>query len=593
MSPPPGPRDFGDYELLEILGSGGMGTVWLARDKALGALWVVKLLKHAFHEDPDVLKRFRDEAEIVHLFQHENIVRLARYGTHDGSDYIVMEYLEGENLTKWLGRYPQGVPLVPALLIMRDICAGLEHAHNRGIIHRDLKPANIILTREGVVKLIDFGIARVGTGGGTRMTQAYLGTWAYMSPEQARGRSRDVSARSDLFSFGAVAYELLRGRRLFSGEVQDMERQILDGAPPDIEADVPALPSEVAALLSRCLERDPSNRPDSARVLRDAIEDALEERRVLRSRVEKLVEFVAGESSVSGEATTPVRRLSRMDPEQMKPLTPPGSPGRPPSARERLQPRDAEEPSEVTRPPSSRSRRTARTGGQRLDSGKLLLASLVVLLVVAAGWLGWQLRPKPQPPKPSPDSNASAQTDTVRPPPPPKPTRRDPHTKPESHPPTPTPVVHRSAIGVRIAVRPYATFYVDNVQSGDPEVATFTWQLDPGRIHTIRAYYKPGQEMEWVVDSTYSGRTWSRDHDFLATRDGSVLVTTRGGISSKIFVDEHETDLYTPEWLRLTPGRHTIAVMSKACPLSPPRAIFVVAGDSSAVELDAGCGSPK
>lgn len=311
MTPEPRPRDFGDYELLELIGSGGMGSVWLARDKSLGALWVVKLLKVALLDDPAIAERFRNEALTITRFRHDNIVRVTRFDSFEGNDFIVMEYLEGRTLSKWIERFPKGLPVEVALLVLRDISAGLEHAHTLEIVHRDLKPANVILTRQGVTKIIDFGIARVGTSGSTRATMAFLGTAPFMSPEQAEGKSASVTSRSDLFSLGALAFELLTGQRLFKGTAyEEVIEQVKNAEIPSIVDVNPLVSRRVSDVFLQCLERQPERRPASAREVRDVIEDELEDQKLLRSGRDILERFATDPVSVQRDlATTRMARL--------------------------------------------------------------------------------------------------------------------------------------------------------------------------------------------------------------------------------------------------------------------------------------------
>jgi eukaryotic-like serine/threonine-protein kinase len=270
----------GAYEIVAPLGAGGMGEVWRAADTRLGRTVALKLLPTAFAADPDRLARFEREARVLASLNHPGIAHL--YGFEavrapDGTDahVLAMELAEGDDLAERLKHGP--VPLDETLAIARQIAAALEDAHEKGIVHRDLKPANVKVTREGDVKVLDFGLAKAWTGdagaatsGGSALSESptlartgteaglILGTAAYMSPEQARGRA--VDKRADVWAFGVVLFELLTGRRLFQGEtVTDVLASVVKD-PVDWSSLPPATPPAVRSLLERCLERDAKQR---------------------------------------------------------------------------------------------------------------------------------------------------------------------------------------------------------------------------------------------------------------------------------------------------------------------------------------------
>ena len=231
MSFLPGTR-LGVYEITALLGAGGMGEVYRARDSKLNREVAIKVLPEAFTHDPDRLARFTREAQLLASLNHPHIAAI--YGIDDtaGTRALVLELVEGETLADRLahGR----IPLAEAVPIAREICEALQAAHEQGIIHRDLKPSNIKLTADDAVKVLDFGLAKLAQTDATAtrpdvtlsptittpalMTSAgiVLGTAAYMSPEQAKGR--DADKRSDVWAFGCVLYEMLTGRRAFDGE---------------------------------------------------------------------------------------------------------------------------------------------------------------------------------------------------------------------------------------------------------------------------------------------------------------------------------------------------------------------------------------
>ncbi len=264
----------GPYEIVSLLGKGGMGEVFLARDPRLGRDVAIKALPEAFAHDPERLARFEREARLLASLKHPNIAAIYGVEEVDGHRYLVLEYVPGATLAE---RFEQGaLPLDETLDVALQIAAGLEAAHESGVVHRDLKPANIKLTSSGEVKILDFGLAKAGgdvTSGSSSgnlsnsPTLAYqgateagviLGTAAYMSPEQARGKS--VDRRTDIWSFGCVLYECLTGKQLHSGEtVSDLIAQVLRGE-PDWSALPAGTPPRLQRLLDRCLRKDARER---------------------------------------------------------------------------------------------------------------------------------------------------------------------------------------------------------------------------------------------------------------------------------------------------------------------------------------------
>src|SRR5499425_2875108 len=215
----------GPYEVLSPLGAGGMGEVYRARDERLKREVAIKVLPASFSADPDRLRRFEQEAQAAGSLNHPNILAIYDIGTHDGSPYVVSELLAGETLRARLAS--EAFTPRKALGHALQIASGLAAAHEKGIVHRDLKPENIFVTRDGRVKILDFGLAKLTESDAAPIPQTelptvgtepgvVLGTLGYMSPEQVRGRPAD--ARSDIFSFGAILYEMLSGQRAFHGD---------------------------------------------------------------------------------------------------------------------------------------------------------------------------------------------------------------------------------------------------------------------------------------------------------------------------------------------------------------------------------------
>ncbi len=278
-------KQIGSYKILSLLGAGGMGEVYRARDMKLEREVAIKVLPAEFTQDPERLARFQPEAKLLASLNHPNIAAIHGLEESDGVQFLVLELVEGKTLAELVSKRPLSVQ--KALDVCRQIAEGLEAAHEKGVIHRDLKPANVKLTPEGKIKILDFGLAKAFEAEPPvtdisqsptlteEMTRAgvILGTAAYMSPEQARGKP--VDKRSDVFAFGCVLYELLTGNRAFVGEtVTDTLAKILEGE-PKWDALPGVLPSTIRFLISRCLQKDPGKRLqhiDGARIL---IEEAL------------------------------------------------------------------------------------------------------------------------------------------------------------------------------------------------------------------------------------------------------------------------------------------------------------------------------
>ncbi len=269
MALSPGTR-LGPFEILAPLGAGGMGEVYRAKDRKLGRQVAVKVLPEELSSNPERLKRFEREARAASSLNHPNTVTIHDIDEQDGIHYIAMELVEGTTLRDRLGEGP--LPAAEMLPIAAQVAAGLARAHAAGIVHRDLKPGNIMVTEDGLVKILDFGLAKVGAGAERpselstvqEVTRegAILGTAPYMSPEQAAGRPLDF--RSDQFSFGSILYEMATGKRAFEkGSSPETLAAIIEAAPTPVGALNDRLPPPVVAIIERCLSRDPRGRYDS------------------------------------------------------------------------------------------------------------------------------------------------------------------------------------------------------------------------------------------------------------------------------------------------------------------------------------------
>ena len=269
----------GPYEVLSPLGAGGMGEVWKARDTRLERIVAIKVLPAHLSKSEEIRQRFEREARTISSLSHPHICALYDVGNQDGTEYLVMEYLEGETLTDRLARGP--LPTEQVLRFGIEIADALDKAHRQGIVHRDLKPGNIMLTKSGV-KLLDFGLAKavqpvssnsslsvLPTQAGLNLTQegTILGTFQYMAPEQLEGKEADV--RSDIFAFGAVLYEMATGQKAFAGKSQaSLIAAILEREPAPISTVQPMAPPALDRVVKTCLAKEPDDRWQTAHDVR-------------------------------------------------------------------------------------------------------------------------------------------------------------------------------------------------------------------------------------------------------------------------------------------------------------------------------------
>ena len=253
----PVPKSIGRYEILELVGKGGMGVLYRAIDPMLERDVALKMMHVDFTTDQLARERFQREAKAVARLQHKNVVTIHELGEVDGAPYIVMEFLTGKDLDAIL-RSRRAMTLVEKIEIAIQLCHGLGYAHEQGIVHRDIKPGNVRVLEDGTVKLLDFGIAKFAMSSMTQ-TGTVMGTPSYMAPEQIAGTP--VDGRADLFSVGVLLYELLIGHKPFMGDSPTaIVYQIMHVDPPPVRARMPDLPEALNAIVSRALQKDPNDR---------------------------------------------------------------------------------------------------------------------------------------------------------------------------------------------------------------------------------------------------------------------------------------------------------------------------------------------
>jgi len=309
----------GRYRLVELLGQGGMATIYRATDSQLGRDVAVKVLHPEYGRDPDFVARFRQEAHAAASLSHPGIVGVYDFGTDEAGPYLVMELVDGEDLAALLRR---NGPLPPrqAARLVAEVARALDAAHDRGIVHRDVKPGNIMLTATGRVKVTDFGIARAWADAGLTLPGTTLGSVHYFSPEQALGEP--ATAASDVYSLGIVLYELLAGRRPWEGDSAASVAMARISAPPPRVSDVrPTVPPALEAIDRTALARNAADRFASAGAMAEALEAFLEEGRIAAARpAAAVVPDIAPPVRAGG----PVRAVSAVPAPDTVPVASPG-----------------------------------------------------------------------------------------------------------------------------------------------------------------------------------------------------------------------------------------------------------------------------
>ena len=266
------PRDFGPYELLEEIGRGGMGVVYKARQKSLDRIVAIKMILATHLASPEHIRRFQVEATAAARLRHANITQIYDVGQHHGQHYFTLEYIEGESLAQRIAR--QRLPLDAIVRLMGVVARAVDHLHAQGVVHRDLKPSNILLDRDEQPYVTDFGLAKVFVPGSEATTTGVIaGTPSYMAPEQASGRSAEVGPATDIYSLGAILYELLTGEPPFRRESPlDTLLDILGREPRYPRQLNPRVPHGLELICLKCLAKSPADRYPSSAALADDLE---------------------------------------------------------------------------------------------------------------------------------------------------------------------------------------------------------------------------------------------------------------------------------------------------------------------------------
>jgi serine/threonine-protein kinase len=308
------PKFLGPYQIGEILGRGGMGAVYTAVHAKSGQRVAVKLISPHVSDERKFRDRFNAEIETLKLLRHRNIVQLIGYGEEKGQLFYSMELVEGESLQKRIRREKR-LDWLGAIDIAIQVCSALKHAHDIGVIHRDLKPANLVLTEHDQVKLVDFGIAKIFGYGEQTAVGSVLGTADYMAPEQVRNEG--ITPRTDLYALGSVMYAMLSGRPPFRGKnVTEVIEALTRDQPIPLDVIIPDLPEAVTELVHDLLQKDPADRPPTARAVMNrlkAMRAGLQRELTVDEQNAKTQVKFSGESSqaVSGPNQTPAKPSAR------------------------------------------------------------------------------------------------------------------------------------------------------------------------------------------------------------------------------------------------------------------------------------------
>ncbi|HYN16072.1 MAG TPA: serine/threonine-protein kinase [Terriglobales bacterium] len=562
-------QTIGRYNIAAELGKGAMGVVYKATDPNIGRTVAIKTTRLDTHglETADLLRRFRNEARSAGTLNHPNIVTIYDAGEQDGVFYIAMEYIEGETLHALLSQH-RSLPVEKVIDIVRQVCAGLDYAHAHGVIHRDIKPANIMLAANGVVKVMDFGIAKAG--GTMTATGQVLGTPNYMSPEQVKGKS--IDGRSDLFSVGVLLYEMLTGEKPFDGQnVTTIIYKIVSENPiPPRELDVTIHPG-LSVVVTKALAKAPDERYQTGAAL-----------------VADLANYKSfGSEAGATQLISPVgdRTLVTPPPAQLKPPVPAPLATAPVAAKAPAPPTPVAAPPRTpvpAKPPAGK----APTKGMNTR----VLAGIVVLLLIA-GIAAWRVHrrhqqvaqeaaatqappaaqePAAQPPTSPPPETATAPATTqpaettpaAEPPLPPQPTPRAAskskaktaaaQAAPAPPPPTSSPGASATGTVHVTSTPPGATVTIDG---GGSFITPFdSPPLQPGAhfFSISKVGYAAAQRKLDVV----AGKATNLDVPLAVS--GAVLEVQSDPPGAAILVDEKPTNKFTPAKLAIPQGEHKV-----------------------------------
>jgi len=575
----------GKYEIVEKIGVGGFGTVYRGRDPFIKRTVAVKT---CLSEDEEIKKRFFREAELSGNLHHRNITTIYDFGVQDGVPYIVQEYLTGEDLDKMIKR-GDVIPLSRKVEILMDVCEGLSYAHAAGIIHRDIKPANIRILNDGAVKIMDFGIAKSFQSESTlTQTGITLGTAAYLAPEQIRGEA--VDPRTDIFSLGVLAYELLTGQKPFRGEhISTVLFKILNEKPDPVSKQVADIPPSVDRAIEKAIEKAPPSRYESVSEFRKDLSAILKQ--------------IPGVSEVTGatsiRAAMPESATIRSFPTVGAGITPPsGALARSPApsdatpsgirrnvSLELMDFRDPNAPEAEPAPPVAAASSTAPIesvgGGGKTSHGAIFGITVAALAVAGAAYWYFAIRgaaPSSSAPAPAPIAappSPKGEGAPAIPPPPPVPApaqtkpaetreaaKEEPKAAARETPAKPAEPAAPRKLPVSFSTTPSATLYVDGAALGDT-VPRKTVKLEEGS-HKLRFELEDGTTFEQAFQ-VGKGESDSYFHQFPI---GSILVTAgpewKG---AKVLVDSKlRGNIPLSRVLMVSPGAHEVAIIGEGLP---------------------------
>ncbi len=556
----------GKYEVLEKIGTGGFGVVFKAYDPFIKRLVAIKTCTA---NDEDIRQRFFQEAEIAGNLQHRNVVTVYDFGVQGEVPYLIQEYLTGEDLDRKIKRR-EPMPHRERLLFLMQIARGLEYAHSRGVIHRDIKPANIRILEDGTAKIMDFGIAKLAQRqSGLTQTGMTLGTAAYLAPEQIRGEP--VDQRTDIFSLGVLAYELLTFERPFSGEViSTVLYQILNSKPRAIAEMWPDSPSDFVAVIERCLQKDPNRRYANCGELIKDLDVVL--RRMRASAARSLADTGPAETVAHTSAIGTTRSGSLPIPSDSTVATTSGS-------TQQVQAADNEFDlsfDRYRRTPRSISTSAAYREKEVSKLSWVAAGAAVIILLGVGGWY-WQGRDVPA---------SSASTGTVAPA---SPLATSPASSPVNAPPTAPPTASPAPANPNGGAAVPAPVIVTPPAPKPPEKATLTvpaaWDpettvtVDDGAAHTLDRNLSlslaPGRHL--LIFELSSADYNARSEVKLEAKPGEKLqqaspigrpgrVTVQSALSSpvgSIQVDRENWGFSPVTNRALSPGSHQVVIRAQ------------------------------